>query len=83
MKDTLKKELIGKEIRIVEAKNKTNEGIEGKIIDETKNMITISTKKGSKKLIKEEIRIKLLREKITIDGKLLVGRPEDRIKKKI
>lgn len=83
MKDILKKELIGSEIKVTWAKNKANIGIEGRIIDETKNMLTIDTEKGLKKLIKKEIRMKLMKEKTTINGELLVGRPEDRIKKKI
>lgn len=83
MRNTLKKELIGSEIKVIDSKNRANIGIDGKIIDETKNMIMLGTKKGVKKLIKEDVTIKLLKEGIIISGKLLVSRPEDRIKKKI
>ncbi len=40
---------IGNTITITESKNNTN--ITGKIIDETKNTITIETNKGPKKII--------------------------------
>ena len=48
-------------------------------------MLTIETKKGEKKIIKKEctLRIKLNKEIVEVDGALLVGRPEKRIKKTI
>lgn len=83
MRNMLRKELIGSEIKVIDSKNMANIGIEGRIIDETKNMLMVDTEKGVKKLIKEDIMIKLLKDGITISGKLLASRPEDRIKKKI
>ena len=64
----------------IDAKIRYNDDLfEGKIIDETKNTITIKTKKGTKKILKSnsiiEIRGRL------IDGKGLTKRPEDRMKK--
>lgn len=82
MRDILKKELIGAEITVAEAKNKANVGIEGMITDETRNTLTVETSKGMKKLIKKNITIILKKEGIKIDGEALVSRPEDRIKKK-
>lgn len=75
-------EIIGLTIIITQSKNKTLVGLQGKIVDETKYMITIKTSKGDKKLIKKEIKFQIIDGKmIEIDGSKLVGRPEDRIKK--
>lgn len=71
----MRKELIGKKIKIIESKNKTNKGIKGKVIDETKNTITIDDKKFIKKNITFEIDGKI------IEGKDIMFRPEERIKK--
>lgn len=83
LKDITKYELIGLKAEIADAKNKANIGIKGKIIDETRNTIMIETKKGVKRLIKENITIDVFfrGKQIRIKGGLLVGRPEDRIKK--
>ena len=48
-------ENIGKQIKITEAKNKSLEGIQGTVTNESKNMLYIKTKKGIKKLIKKQI----------------------------
>lgn len=82
MKDAPRKELIGKEIKVIEAENEANTGIEGRIIDETRNMLVIETKNGVKKLVKKNITIMLKDERLAVKGSLLVARPEDRIKKK-
>lgn len=77
------KELIGSHITIIDSKNKSLINIDGMVVDETRNTITIKTNKGEKKLIKNSIKIEMLvdNKMIGIDGKKLVGRPEDRIKK--
>ena len=82
MRDILKKELIGVEVEITEAKNKTNKGIQGIIADETRNTLVVETSDGLKTLIKKDVTIELKKEKIRIRGDLLVARPEERIKKK-
>jgi ribonuclease P protein subunit POP4 len=83
LKDIIKHELIGLQIKIAESRNKDNVGLSGKIINETKFTITIKTKKGKKMLFKNNIKIetRVNNKKIKIDGKLLAGRPEDRVKK--
>jgi len=70
--------LIGREAEVIDAKNKTLIGIQGRITDETKNTIEISTKKGNKKIIKDQITIRT-KEK-TFEGKNIQGRIETRIK---
>ncbi len=86
--DLLKGELIGKYAVVIESKNKPNKGQKGKIIDETKNLFTIEDESGKKrKFVKSQCLFGFCdpNEKITIkiDGNLLVGRPEDRIKSKV
>ena len=51
-------------------------GITGTVIDETKNMLILD---NGRKLIKENIFIEM--DGTVIDGKKIVGRPEDRIKR--
>ena len=83
LKDITKHELIGLNIKIIESKNKANIGLTGKLIDETKHTITIKTKTRKKMVFKNNIKIelKMNNKKISVDGKLLTGRPEDRVKK--
>ena len=81
-KDVVKYEFIGEKIEVVDSGNKDVIGVKGKVIDETKNMFMLD---NGKKLIKNQSVFEItLDEKIfRIDGKLLVGRPEDRLKKRI
>jgi ribonuclease P protein subunit POP4 len=57
--------------------------IEGKIVDESRNMLIVEQNGKKKKIIKNsnEFEIIIKNQKIKIDGKNLVGRPEERIKK--
>lgn len=83
MKDLLKKELIGLNVKIIESKNKSNIGIKGKIVDETRNSLVIKTDNGNKKVLKENVVLEFTNEGLMVDGKMLIGRPEERIKKKV
>ena len=67
MKNMKKKELIGREIEVSDSKNKALIGIRGKIIDESKNMLTIKTDGMTKKIIKDQITFRI--GDITIKGK--------------
>jgi len=55
--------LIGSAVKVIDAKNKSLKGIEGKVIDETKNLLIIETRKGIKKLIKDQIKWKIKKKK--------------------
>ena len=46
-------DLIGQEITITQSKNKEITGIKGKVIMETKNMITLDTENGKKSIPKD------------------------------
>ena len=83
--DVVKHELIGLSIKVVDSRNKSNIGIEGTIIDETKNTLIIETKGDKRKtLFKNNIVIETIinNKKIQIKGSCLLGRPQDRIKPK-
>ena len=78
-------ELIGTTIKVVKSSNKDLIGVEGKGVDETKNTLTIEKKNKEKKLIKDQIvfEMKYKNQRFQIDGKILVARPEDRLKLKL
>ena len=82
-KDVIRSELIGTAVKIVDSKNPSLIGKEGKIIDETKNSFKIAYNDKTKVILKEQVTldIKFKNQTIRVDGKLFVGRPEDRIKK--
>lgn len=75
---TYRKMIIGKTIEVMHSTNPCDLHIKGRVIDETRNMILVH-QGGLKRLIKKNVIILL--ENQEIDGKELVGRPEDRIKR--
>ncbi len=85
MKKLARCELIGMEALVIKAKNKSLIGAHGIIIDETRNMLAVEHNHTIKQLPKDQIklRLKVNHDSIDIEGKALVGRPEDRLKKKV
>jgi len=84
-KNLVRHELIGLEVGVKKSTNKSQIGIKGRVVDETYNMLVIETKKGEKKVEKKScvFIFKLPNgKKVEVEGWVLVGRPEDRIKKK-
>lgn len=83
----LRHELIGLRAEVASAKDHGLVGISGTIIDETKNTVTIKGQKRSKKTVpKENITLSIHTEggdKLLVNGSLLLGRPVERLKKKI
>ncbi len=73
-------ELIGEKIKIIEAKNRSNLGINGTIIDETKFTLKIECGDKIKVLFKRGIVFVIELNGVKIDGKEIVKRSEDRIK---
>ena len=78
MKKGKGQQLIGKKAKIIVSTNKHNCGLQGTIIDETKNTIVLLCEKP-KTLLKNGITIKI-DEKI-IEGNKIKGRPDKRLKK--
>ncbi|MBR9689480.1 MAG: ribonuclease P protein component 1 [Candidatus Altiarchaeota archaeon] len=79
----LEDELIGLSVTVSKSTDKSKRGVFGRVVNETKNTLTIDTKDGEKKIPKAECSFEFLYqgEPVKVEGKLLVSRPEDRIKK--
>ncbi|MBU2637545.1 MAG: ribonuclease P protein subunit [Nanoarchaeota archaeon] len=77
-------ELIGLEIEVVAAKNKSLVGRKGVILDETRDTLKIKEKTKEITMMKNAIvfRTQVGGNTVEIDGSCLAGRPEDRAKGK-
>ncbi|MCS4541585.1 MAG: ribonuclease P protein component 1 [Euryarchaeota archaeon] len=85
-KNLIRHELIGLLAEVVKSTHPNYIGIKGKVIDETKNTLIIDQNGKEKTIPKAEVTLHFTLPEDTIVevyGKLLVGRPEDRIKKRI
>jgi len=86
-KDFQLQDILGKKIKILSSSNKFNTNKSGVIVHETKNMIYINQEKKYmkiKKISKKEIgiyKITLSNRDYFINGKTLLGRPEEKISK--
>ncbi|MFP3984840.1 MAG: ribonuclease P protein component 1 [Candidatus Bathyarchaeia archaeon] len=81
----LQHEFIGLKTKVAESSNPNYVGIEGKIIDETRNTFVILHNNKRKTIVKDQtvFHVALPDETIVeINGKVLVGRPEERLKKR-
>jgi len=75
--------ILGKIAVITKAKNKSLEGLSGKIIEETKSTFVLDTAEGKKRILKSHIeKIKFPEESIEIDAALIQKREKKRIKQK-
>jgi len=80
-----KHELIGLKAKVDKSKNKDNEKIYGQIVDETHHTLTIEQDNKDKRVFKKAVTLVVElpnNQKIEVDGKILVGKPWERIKKK-
>ena len=79
-------ELVGLYVEIVKSKHTGFTGIKGEVVDETKNTIKVEDVDGCEKIIPKNVatfRFTLPDSAVVeIDGRIIVARPEDRIKKK-
>lgn len=78
-------ELIGLECKVVSSPNKYQIGLCGKIIDETKNLLILENERNEIKKIEKKgrvFRLKFADKIIEILGDDIIGRSENRIKKK-
>jgi ribonuclease P protein subunit POP4 len=84
--DIIRGEFIGTEGKIARSQHPDYVGISGRIINETKNTFTILHAGKAKNIIKDSAVFNFKFSDgtiVEIDGKLLVGRPEDRLKKSV
>jgi len=78
-------ELVGMKVAIISSSNPYLEGIAGKVIDETKNMMLIESDKKVKAIVKSQCVFRFVTESgnaFEVDGKEISKAPEERIKKK-
>ena len=81
-RDTIvRHELIGLDTHVVESSNLQLVGLNGRVINETKSMITINTKKGKKMIPKltSNLKFSIKGESIVVKGSSIVKRPFERI----
>jgi len=81
-KDTISRhELIGLETQVVESSNSQLVGLNGRVINETKSMITINTKKGKKMIPKLTNNFKFFvrDQSVLVKGSSITKRPFERI----
>jgi len=79
-------ELVGLQVKVADSTHEELIGIEGKVVDETKNTILIEQEDKTEKMVPKGVatfHFKLPDGRIVeIEGKIIIARPEDRIKKK-
>jgi ribonuclease P protein subunit POP4 len=79
----LRHELIGLKAVVSRSSNDFLAGIQGHIVDETRNTIRINTKKGPKMIPKDVATFVFKLQdgsNVEVDGSRLIGRPENRMK---
>ncbi len=83
----LSHELIGLEVEVLDSRNKSQVGIKGIVLDETMYTLVIGIPGKFRKVILKKIAVFKFRlpdgTLVKVEGKYLVGRPEDRLKKRL
>ncbi len=78
-------EFIGLETKVIKSSNPHVVGITGIVVDETRNTLTI-LQNGERKVVIKDTAVfdfvMLDGTVVELDGKVIMGRPEDRIKKR-
>jgi ribonuclease P protein subunit POP4 len=78
-----REELIGLKVRVKRSACKNQTGIEGKVVDETKNSLVIETLHGEKRVLKKNCTFMFEREDMwkEVKGADILFRSEERTKK--
>lgn len=79
-------EFIGLKATVVRSSNPNYVGISGKVVDETRNTLVIRHKNEDKVIVKDAAVFRFTLPDgtaVEIEGNVIVGRPEDRIKKRL
>ena len=82
----LRHEFVGLDAEVVKSSNPSQIGISGKIIKETRNTLVILHNDLEKMVIKDIAVFHFVLTDgtvVEIDGKAIVGRPENRLKKRV
>jgi len=78
-------ELIGLEAEILDSRNPCQRGLKGRIVYETMHTIVLEGSRGRKVVPKRGAKFLLTLpsgERVVVEGSVLVGRPEDRLKRR-
>jgi ribonuclease P protein subunit POP4 len=78
-------EFIGLETTVVKSSNPDVVGLSGKVVDETRNTLTILQDNTEKVIVKDTSVFEFVlpdKTVVEIDGKFIMGRPEDRLKRR-
>jgi ribonuclease P protein subunit POP4 len=82
----MRHELVGLWVRVARSTHQGFTGLEGKVVNETKNTLTLEDGEGREKMIPKKtstFQFKLPDGgTVEIEGRIIVSRPEDRIKKR-
>ncbi len=80
----IRHELIGLKVKVVSSGNQSQIGMKGEVADETRNTLVIRTDTKNKTIIKAQAIFEFTLpsgERVRVEGRLLVARPEDRVRK--
>jgi len=84
--EIIRHELIGTQAKVAKSTHSGYVGMSGRIVDETRNTFTVM-QEGKKRIVIKDSSVFHFSfpdgTVVEIDGKLLTGRPEDRLKKTI
>jgi ribonuclease P protein subunit POP4 len=82
----LQKEFVGLHAEVVRSSNTCSLSVAGRVVDETRNLLVIQHK-NKKKLIVKNTAVFRFRfpdgTVVDINGQKIIGRPEERVKKRI
>ncbi len=73
-------ELIGQDVEVVMSLNKSQVGLQGKIVDETKETVVIQKGNTRKRVSKRGTELMLVSSKRKISGEEVLRRSEERLK---
>jgi len=77
-----KGELIGLRVEVVGATDPTHAHLEGRVVDETRNMLVLEVRGEEKRIPKQGSRFRFdVQGGLEVDGDEIRFRPEDRVKK--
>jgi len=74
-------EFIGKTVRVEQSSCKGEQGIEGRVLDETANTLVLETSRGRKTVPKKGSVFLFVEEGERIPGSIVLCRPEERTKR--
>jgi ribonuclease P protein subunit POP4 len=84
--ELVRHELIGLEAVVAGSSNPSQRGLSGRVVDESRNTLSMETAAGVKVVQKAGCVFSFTLPSggtVRVDGDVLVGRPEDRIKKRL